>query len=60
LIGDGFLAWHQLNITKLEHWLVKNGGQKFVPLPYWDPAESTFSVTIKQILQKADYKMLFL
>jgi hypothetical protein len=39
-LGDGFLAWHQHYIAKLEHWLVINGGQKFVPLPYWDPAES--------------------
>ena len=33
-LGDGFLAWHQHSIAKLEHWLVINGGQKFVPLPY--------------------------
>jgi hypothetical protein len=39
-LGDGFLAWHQHYIAKLEHWLVINGRQKFVPLPYWDPAES--------------------
>ena len=39
-LGDGFLAWHQHYIAKLEHWLVINGGQKFVPMPYWDPAES--------------------
>lgn len=37
---DGFLAWHQHFIAKLEHWLVLNGGGKFVPLPYWNPAKS--------------------
>ncbi len=35
----GFLAWHQHFIAKLEHWLVLNGGEKFVPLPYWNPAQ---------------------
>jgi hypothetical protein len=39
-LGDGFLAWHQHYIAKLEHWLVINGGQRFVPLPYWNHAES--------------------
>lgn len=39
-LGDGFLAWHQHYMSKLEHWLVINGGQRFVPLPYWNPAES--------------------
>jgi hypothetical protein len=34
----GFLAWHQYFLTKLEHWLVTNNNAKFVPLPYWDPA----------------------
>jgi Common central domain of tyrosinase len=37
---DGFLAWHQHFVAKLEHWLVINGAEKFVPLPYWNPAES--------------------
>ena len=37
---DGFLAWHQHFIAKLEHWLVLNGGEKYVPLPYWNPAKS--------------------
>jgi hypothetical protein len=36
----GFLAWHQHFIAKLEFWLVLNGGAKFVPLPYWNPAKS--------------------
>lgn len=36
----GFLAWHQHFIAKLEFWLVLNGGGKFVPLPYWNPAKS--------------------
>ena len=30
-LGDGFLAWHQHFIAKLEHWLVVNSGEKFVP-----------------------------
>ena len=34
----GFLAWHNVFIGKLEHWLVVHGGQEFVPLPYYDPA----------------------
>jgi hypothetical protein len=34
----GFLAWHQHFVAKLEHWLVINGAEKFVPLPYWEPA----------------------
>ncbi len=37
--GDGFVAWHQHFIAKLENWLVMNGGAKFIPLPYWDPAK---------------------
>jgi hypothetical protein len=37
---DGFLAWHQHFVAKLEHWLVLNGGEKFVPLPFWNPAKS--------------------
>ncbi len=37
---DGFLAWHQHFVAKAEHWLVLNGSEKFVPLPYWDPAGS--------------------
>ena len=36
----GFVAWHQHFIAKLENWLVLNGGAKFVPLPYWNPAKS--------------------
>ncbi len=35
----GFIAWHQHFVAKLENWLVMNGGEKFVPLPYWDPAK---------------------
>jgi hypothetical protein len=35
----GFIAWHQHFIAKLENWLVMNGGEEFVPLPYWDPAK---------------------
>ncbi|MEM3065119.1 MAG: tyrosinase family protein [Candidatus Nitrosotenuis sp.] len=38
--GDGFISWHQYFIAKMENWLVTNGGQKFVPLPYWNPAKS--------------------
>lgn len=38
--GDGFISWHQYFIAKLENWLVTNGGQKFVPLPYWNPAKN--------------------
>ena len=34
----GFLAWHNVFLGKLENWLVVNGGQEFVPLPYYDPA----------------------
>ena len=37
---DGFISWHQHFIAKLENWLVVNRGQRFVPLPYWNPAES--------------------
>jgi hypothetical protein len=36
---DGFLAWHQHFLAKAEHWFVLNGGAKFVPLPYWHPAD---------------------
>src|ERR1700704_845714 len=36
--GPGFLTWHQHFIAELETWLVNNGGAKFVPLPYWNPA----------------------
>jgi Common central domain of tyrosinase len=35
----GFVAWHQHFVAKLENWLVLNGGVKFVPLPYWNPAK---------------------
>jgi hypothetical protein len=37
--ADGFLAWHQHFLAELENWLVVNGGGKFVPLPYWNPAQ---------------------
>lgn len=37
--GAGFLTWHQHFLAELETWLVNNGGAKFVPLPYWDPAK---------------------
>lgn len=37
--SDGFVAWHQHFVAKLENWLVVNGGVKFVPLPYWNPAK---------------------
>jgi Common central domain of tyrosinase len=36
---QGFLTWHQHFIAELETWLVNNGGAKFVPLPYWNPAK---------------------
>src|SRR5947207_10496926 len=35
----GFLTWHQHFIAELETWLVNNGGAKFVPVPYWNPAK---------------------
>lgn len=35
---DGFIAWHNVFIGKLENWLVTNGGREFLPLPYWYPA----------------------
>ena len=34
----GFISWHLTFLSKFENWLVLNGGQEFVPLPYWDPA----------------------
>lgn len=36
---DGFVAWHQHFVAEAENWLVMNKGEKFVPLPYWDPAK---------------------
>ena len=36
---QGFLAWHQHFLAELETWLVNNGGAKFVPLPFWNPAK---------------------
>lgn len=36
----GFLAWHTVFVAELENWLVVNGGQDFVPLPYFDPAKA--------------------
>lgn len=40
MIHDGgFLAWHQHFVAELETWLVNNGGGKFVPVPYWNPAK---------------------
>ena len=35
----GFLAWHSVFLAKLENWLVLNGGEEFVPLPYFDPSK---------------------
>jgi len=32
-----FLQWHQGFISKCELWMLMNGGERFVPLPYWDP-----------------------
>jgi hypothetical protein len=37
--GKGFLVWHQHFLAELETWLVANGGAKFVPVPYWNPAK---------------------
>ncbi len=37
--GHGFLAWHYYFLAKLENWLVLNGGESFIPLPYWNPAQ---------------------
>jgi len=37
--STGFLTWHQHFIAELETWLVNNGGARFVPLPYWNPAK---------------------
>jgi len=34
----GFLTWHQHFIAELETWLANNGGAKFIPVPYWNPA----------------------
>lgn len=36
----GFLAWHSVFVAKLENWLAVNGGQEFVPLPYFDPSKA--------------------
>src|SRR5260370_26134899 len=36
---QGFLTWHQHFIAEAETWLVNNGGDNFVPLPYWNPAK---------------------
>ncbi len=36
---QGFLVWHQHFVAELETWLVNNGGAKFVPMPYWNPAK---------------------
>src|SRR5712691_1312359 len=35
----GFLVWRQHFVAELETWLVNNGGAKFVPVPYWNPAK---------------------
>ena len=35
----GFLVWHQHFLAELETWLANNGGAKFVPVPYWNPAK---------------------
>jgi hypothetical protein len=37
--GVGFLTWHQHFIAELETWLANNGGGKFIPLPFWNPAK---------------------
>ena len=37
--GMGFLVWHQHFLAELETWLANNGGAKFVPVPYWNPAK---------------------
>lgn len=44
-----FLTWHMAFVAKLELWLGSNGGQKFIPLPYWDPSK-----TIPQELDKGN------
>ena len=31
--ADGFVAWHQHFLAKLENWLIMNGGGKFIPIP---------------------------
>jgi hypothetical protein len=33
-----FLKWHRYYIQELEHWLTRNGHNKYVPLPAWNPA----------------------
>jgi hypothetical protein len=37
--STGFLAWHQHFLAELDTWLANNGGAKFVPVPYWNPAK---------------------
>ena len=38
--AQGFLVWHQHFLAELETWLANNGGEQFIPLPYWDPAKA--------------------
>ena len=33
-----FLSWHMVFVGKLEMWLTSQGEQRFVPLPFWNPA----------------------
>ena len=37
---QGFLTWHQHFVAELETWLVNNNADRFVPLPFWDPANA--------------------
>lgn len=36
--GRNFLGWHRYFIAELEAWLAYKGKDKFVPIPFWNPA----------------------
>ncbi len=38
--NEQFLSWHRSYIKKLEDWLLEQGHDQFVPLPYWNPVEA--------------------
>ena len=35
---EHFLAWHRYFITKFEAWLATHAGERFIPIPFWNPA----------------------
>jgi len=37
--GSSFLEWHRYFINKFETWLNENDGERFVPLPFWNPGD---------------------